>query len=285
MSKKIAIAYIPVIHKGYLDFIESLLKEGIHELYLIGDLLLVKHEELDYINRKDRIRAVSVPVIADALSAICNVSIAELTENTIENIQKNEFVIYAPKEDITVFVIGTYFAGHPVEYKNVFLRFNRENTGEMDHPATPAVGASEFEASIFGKVLLEAEKSADWWRQIGAAVVKDSEVISIAHNEHMPDEQIPNIFGDARSLYKKGININYATSAHAEVGAIGEIARKGVSTQGCELFVTDFPCPYCARLIAKAGIKKVYYLKGYAVLDGDTFLREEGVELVQIKLA
>ena len=98
----------------------------------------------------------------------------------------------------------------------------------------------------------------------------------------MPEPELPNIEGDARGLYKKGINVNYVTSAHAELNAIGQAARSGISTEGAELYVTDFPCPYCARLIAKTGIKKLYFLAGYAVIDGDEFLKEEGVEIIHV---
>ncbi len=99
----------------------------------------------------------------------------------------------------------------------------------------------------------------------------------------MPDEQLPNIFGDTRALFSKGDRIEYVTSAHAEVGVLGEAARRGIATEGAELYVTDFPCPYCARLIAKSGIKKLYFLKGYAVLEGDVFLKEAGVELIKVE--
>ena len=142
----------------------------------------------------------------------------------------------------------------------------------------------QFVSTTFHQVLEEATKSADWWRSVGVALVKDGEVIALAHNEHMPHEQLPNIFSDTRALFKKGININYATTAHAEVGVIAVAAKQGTSTEGAELFLTDFPCPYCARLIVKAGIKKIYFLKGYAVLEGDEFLKGEGVEVVQVGL-
>ena len=106
----------------------------------------------------------------------------------------------------------------------------------------------------------------------------------MTYNEHMPEAQLPNILGDARSLFKRGIHVNYVTSAHAEGAAIAGAARRGISTEGAELYVTDFPCPYCARIIAKSGVKKLYFLKGYAVLDGDDFLKEEGIEVIRVEL-
>ncbi len=48
------------------------------------------------------------------------------------------------------------------------------------------------------------------------------------------------------------------------------------------MYVTDFPCPPCAKLIAAAGVERVYFRDGYAVLDGEDVLREAGVELLRV---
>ncbi len=283
-NKKVAIAYIPVLHKGYLTFVESLSQEGVEALYLISDEILASHEELDYINRKDRLRAVDHEVMKSLLAQITSIPVESLTVAASFVLHESHTSLVVPKEDISTYIIQTYFDGHTVEYKNVFLRSNRENVGEEDIPQTKKVSLADFEKEMMGKVIAEAEKSADWWRQVGAALVQDGKLIAIAHNEHMPEKELPNIIGDTRALFKKGINVNYVTSAHAEVGVIGEVARKGVSTEGSTLFVTDFPCPYCARLIAKSGVKKIYFMKGYAVLGGDAFFSDMGIEVIQVTL-
>lgn len=281
-NKKIAIAYIPVIHKGYLSYIESMIQEGVTELYLISDDILESHEELDYIHRKDRLRAVPQEVIQKMITENYPITVHMLSIAQVMQLHEDRVHIYTPREDINEFIIQTYFGGHFVTYSNVFLRWNRENIGEEKVPHGEVVPLTEVQEEIMGKVITEATKSADWWRQVGAALVKDGELISLAHNEHMPEEELPNIYGDTRALFKKGMNIHYVTAAHAEIGVIAEAAKKGISTEGTELYVTDFPCPYCARLIAKAGVKKVYYQKGYAVLAGDDFLKEMGVEIVLV---
>lgn len=285
MNKKVAIVYIPVLHKGYLTFVESLAKEGVETLYLISDEILASHEELDYINRKDRIRAVDHEVMKVLLAQTTNIPVESLTIAEVFSLHESRASLVAPKEDISTHIIETYFGGHKVEYKNVFLRRNRENVGEEDVPQTQKVLLTDFEKEVMGKVLIEAEKSADWWRQVGAALVQDGALVAIAHNEHMPEKELPNSVGDARALFKKGMNVNYSTAAHAEVGVIGEAARKGVRTEGAILFVTDFPCPYCARLIAKSGIKKIYFMEGYAVLGGDDFFKQMGIETVKIDIS
>lgn len=284
MKTRIAIAYIPVLHKGYIDFIAKLKNEGVTMLYLIGDSILEAHETLDYINRKDRLRAIPADTIGPIIADTTGLSVQLLNPKAIEEIKKEGYTIVTPKEDIGRYIVETYFKDADVVFENIFLRWNQDNIGEAIEPDTQKITLSDFEKTVFAQVMSEAEKSADWWRQVGAGVVKDGKLVSVAHNEHMPEEQLPNILGDTRALFKKGVNINYVTTAHAEVGVLGELARNGIATDGCEIFLTDFPCPYCARLIVKAGIRKVYYLKGYAVLGGDEFLKGEGIELVRVTL-
>ncbi len=280
----VAIAYVPVLHQGYFSFIKTLTERGVGILYLVSDEILESHEELDYINRKDRLRALPHEVVKNLIIHATNMQVESLTISSVFTIHDTRAKIIAPREDINEYIMETYFGGHTIAYENVFLRWNHNNLGEETEPKTEGVELGAFQKSIFAQVLTEATKSADWWRQVGAAIVKNGEVVSIAHNEHMPEEELPNILGDTRALFKKGVNIDYVTASHAEVGAIGEVAQKGMSTEGAELFVTDFPCPYCARLIAKSGIRKIYYMRGYAVLGGDDFFKDMGIEVVKVIL-
>lgn len=284
-AKKIAIAYIPVLHNGYVDFLRHAEAKDVQALYLVGDDILEKHEELDYINRKDRIRAVDAEKMAEALAPLTTLSVAILDIEMAVSLGEEKVAVVTPNEDIGKVVVEKYFPKSNVEYISIFLRFNRENVDkEREDGAPKTIKASEFQKKLFGDVLKEADQSFDWWRQVGAALVRGDEALFITHNEHMPEKQLPNIIGDARSLFKRGINVNYVTAAHAEAGAIAEAAKRGIATEGAELYVTAFPCPYCARVIAKSGIKTVYFLTGYAILDGDEFFKEEGVEVIQVEL-
>jgi len=282
MDNMIAICHIPVIHKGYLDFVHTCEDRGVSTLYLVDLEFLRPEEEFDYLVRKNSLHALAVSDIKKALEQYTQIPVVILNNDIIADLQTE--AVLMPREDISTFLAKRYLEGKKIEYVDVFLRWNRENIGETKEPDVQAIDLPAFVATTFHQVLEESTKSADWWRSVGAALLKDGEVVALAHNEHMPHEQLPNMYGDTRALFKKGVNINYVTSAHAEVGVIAEAARKGISPEGAELFLTDFPCPYCARLVAKAGIKKIYFLKGYAVLEGDEFLKGEGVELIQVGL-
>jgi len=48
------------------------------------------------------------------------------------------------------------------------------------------------------------------------------------------------------------------------------------------MYVTHFPCPVCAKLIALSGIKKIIYSKGSSVFDGERVMKSRGVEIIKI---
>ena len=129
-----------------------------------------------------------------------------------------------------------------------------------------------------------AQKSSDFWRQVGAVLVgQDGEVISAGSNRHMPDDQTPYIMGDTRGLFHKGQHMELSTAAHAESSLIAKAAKQGISLEGASLYVTDFPCPYCARMIAMSGIKKLYFSKGYAVMDGQEVLKQANIKISKVE--
>lgn len=71
----------------------------------------------------------------------------------------------------------------------------------------------------------------------------------------------------ARKAVLKGTQvmsvIEFGRSIHAEMAAITDAARRGVSIQGATLFCTTFPCHLCARHIIGAGLKRVVYIEPY----------------------
>ncbi len=57
--------------------------------------------------------------------------------------------------------------------------------------------------------------------------------------------------------------IEFSRAVHAEMDAILSAARVGVSSRGTRLFVSTFPCHYCARHIVSAGVDEVQYIEPY----------------------
>lgn len=51
---------------------------------------------------------------------------------------------------------------------------------------------------------------------------------------------------------------------HAEMMAITDAARRGISIEGCTLYSSTFPCHGCARHIVASGIARVVFIEPYA---------------------
>ncbi len=58
--------------------------------------------------------------------------------------------------------------------------------------------------------------------------------------------------------------IEFGRAVHAEMAALIDAARRGVSVKNCTMYVTTFPCHLCARHIVAAGIRRVVYIEPYA---------------------
>ncbi|HLH90135.1 MAG TPA: anti-phage dCTP deaminase [Xanthobacteraceae bacterium] len=57
--------------------------------------------------------------------------------------------------------------------------------------------------------------------------------------------------------------LEFSRAVHAEMDALLSAGRTGASTIGTRLFVTTYPCHYCARHIVSAGVDKVEYIEPY----------------------
>lgn len=57
--------------------------------------------------------------------------------------------------------------------------------------------------------------------------------------------------------------LEYSRAVHAEMDALLSAGRDGTTTRGTRLFVTTFPCHYCARHIVSAGVDEVQFIEPY----------------------
>jgi deoxycytidylate deaminase len=57
--------------------------------------------------------------------------------------------------------------------------------------------------------------------------------------------------------------IEYQRPVHAEMDAITDAARRGVSLRGSTLYVTSYPCHLCAKHFSSAGIDRSYFIEPY----------------------
>jgi dCMP deaminase len=171
--------------------------------------------------------------------------------------------------------------GREVIFERTFLRWDRAwSLAEKPAGYDGTVAADEVSRELTRLAVVEARHSSDWWRQVGAVAARDGEILGTAYNRHHPTEYAPYLDGDPRNEFHRGLRPDLSTAQHAEAAIVARAARDGVSLAGATLYVSTFPCPACARLVAEAGFARCYFAGPYAMLDGDAVLRAAGVELI-----
>ncbi len=294
-----AVAYIPVLHEGYRRFVQAHASGVGGRLYLIGPELYRDYRPL----AKD-IRCLDAELVATSIRAweVCS-QVDVLDERGAQRLAAEAPTLTLPAEDVSYQVVERWFSRCPVLYDTVFLRWDKTRSAQLRVPATapiagpsratgrsgelpPAASAATDVDAPFAELAAaaraQASGSADWWRQVGAAIRFADGTIASAVNEHSPHPLSPYTVGDPRANFSQGVHLELSTATHAEARLIAQAARDGISTGSAVMYVTDFPCPPCAKLIAAAGIAKLYYRDGYAVLDGEDVLAAAGVEVVQV---
>ena len=114
---------------------------------------------------------------------------------------------------------------------------------------------------------------------VGAVLVRDKRIIaggyngSVAGDEHCID---------AGCYLRDG---HCMRTIHAEMNAILQCAKLGISMDGASLYVTDFPCLQCTKSLLQAGIKEINYIRNYHNDDyAMRLLKLKNIHLHQIKL-
>jgi dCMP deaminase len=273
MTLQAAVAYIPVLHEGYRRFLAA--HASGRPLYLIGPELHVDYRPL----AKD-IRALRAEEVAPAVAAwgiASEVEVLDVAGAVALNARAPELTL--PAEDISFQVVERHFGRCAVFYDSAFLRWDKPRVVTLAPPRPDRViDAHDLPALAEA----QAEHSIDFWRRVGAAIRFADGSVAATRNEHLPHPQSPYAVGDPRSNFSQGVHLELSTAMHAEARLIAQAARDGRSTVGAELYVTDFPCPPCAKLIAASGVARLHYRTGYAVLDGQDILGAAGVEIVLV---
>ncbi|MFH1621415.1 MAG: deaminase [Patescibacteria group bacterium] len=273
--QKAIVTYIPVLHEGYRRFFER--HKEARELFIFGNDVIAGFEHLVKDIRRLDPELVSRSI--DAWKIFDRISI--LDEDNIKLLQDEKRPLIVSDDDLTTELVTKYFSGQPIERDTIFLRWDKKTSVEpMRVSPDIEMSNSDFDLKMMKAAHAEGEKSRDWWRRIGALALKDGEIILRAHNIYTPSEQIAYDEGDPRSNFKSGVNYESSLALHSEAWLVAQAAKLGISLQGADVYVDTFPCPPCAKQLAYAGIKRLFYRHGYNVLDGERILRSQGVQII-----
>ncbi len=144
-----------------------------------------------------------------------------------------------------------------------------DNPDGRDHikGSDPSDGHRIEALTDFLRALIDEDWTEEEWKLLGPDARVWLESLRRVKEDVGPvDTQIVRRLPVVRSVASTRLLnlIEFGRSVHAEMAAITDAARRGVSTQDCTLYVTTFPCHECTRNIVAAGITAVYYVEPYA---------------------
>jgi dCMP deaminase len=266
-------AYIPVLNRRHLEWFKK---------HPASDLFLISQSEAERL----------LPRLSRNMAAIPTGMMARMIglEGLVKSVRSGVGLEIGkswilPDEDVSHLFAEEHLLpkGCEVFFEMIWARYDMAAV-HQNQPVIPDVKVSsfEFDRDMMRKAQLIAGKSPDWWRQIGAvAVTPQGIVLASACNAHMPSEYETYIFGDPGLNRDAGQPGKY-TSIHAEEAIVAFCAGEGVALREASVYVTTFPCEGCARRLAAAGVKRVFFKEGYSVLNAQDVLRAEGVEIIQV---
>ena len=101
----------------------------------------------------------------------------------------------------------------------------------------------------------------------------ENEIVKVESGNRGPGDEGPSeklvkdlVFGNNNGVFsdlRVSNLIEFGRMVHAEMFALMEAARRGLSVENGTLYCTTFPCHMCARHIIAAGIRDVIYIEPY----------------------
>lgn len=278
---EVVLLYMPVIHRGYLQFLERHASPEWDCVLLGKEALDALGSDMEYVFRKDMaIRGLDESLVHDFIRSrnlYHSVEILEPDRN-----YRPVLAVVAPDEDVTQLATKRFFPNAVVTFDTHRLRYDRIGSKRED-PVPAATCCSDHAArTLMGAAVSEAEKSKDWWLSVGAIISREGIPLFAAYNAAALDPDLVNILGDPRSAFSRGVNTEDTLAAHAERRLVARAAKLGLSLLGTDAYVTHFPCVPCAESLAEAGIRRLFFKQGYSRLESAELLWVKGVEIIQV---
>jgi dCMP deaminase len=106
----------------------------------------------------------------------------------------------------------------------------------------------------FKNIVLETAKRSSCKRlKVGCILVKENRIISQGYNGFLSGHPHISIVIDNHEI----------ATIHAEQNAIIDCAKRGVSCNNSDAYITHFPCINCLKFLIQAGIKNIFYIYDY----------------------
>jgi dCMP deaminase len=126
--------------------------------------------------------------------------------------------------------------------------------------------------------MLASERATCPRMHCGCVIVRDKHVLATGYNGSLPG--LPHC-DEVGCMVVDGHCIR---TNHAEMNAICQAARNGVSLNGGSAYVTNMPCTTCAKALVSTGIRRVIIFSDYHSGHSEQFLHEADVRLDRVEM-
>jgi len=133
---------------------------------------------------------------------------------------------------------------------------------------------------------LVSSRSTCLRNQVGAVIVKESQILSTGYNGAPKGLRHCDEIGCIREQMgvRPGERHELCRGLHAEQNAVIQAAYHGVSVSGARIYCTTRPCSICTKMLINAGIQEVVYVDEYEDPLADQLIQEAGIVLRKIQI-
>jgi dCMP deaminase len=123
-----------------------------------------------------------------------------------------------------------------------------------------------------------SKRSTCFRLNVGCVIVVNRRIISVGYNGAPPG--LKHCGGNSCP----GMQPGGCPTSHAEANALDYVPMEHTLSEK-DLYVTDSPCPGCAKRIADSYVERVFFERAYRDLSGVAYLLNHGVSVYEVKPA
>ncbi len=126
--------------------------------------------------------------------------------------------------------------------------------------------------------MLASERSTCPRMHCGCILVRDHNILATGYNGSLPGS--PHCY-DAGCLV---VDNHCVRTNHAEINAICQASKNGISLNGATAYITNMSCTACSKALIAAGIRRVVVFSDFHDTLGEQFFQDAGVQLDRLPM-
>ena len=132
-----------------------------------------------------------------------------------------------------------------------------------------------------------AERSTCKRAKVGAVIVRDKNILATGYNGAPAGlahcTEVGCLIYESKTP-SGDIEENCYRTIHAEINAIAQAAKNGVSIRDAAIYVTHTPCIHCMKVLINTGIKQIFYERDYKATTVRDLLASTDVVLKKVEV-